>query len=541
MDKELSGHASWALADAVRALAGEGQSRREGTATYVRTDADGTGWVLLPGTDAPTPVNGATLADASPGQVVSYRIEGGRLSVVGNASDPAAGAGSVRESIERASDAVRRVVLKVQQDVTVVVNGVNGISTLIRQYAGGVLTTKTGNGVGALVNADGSFDVVPVTWQGEVPTAGATLSSFGYHSGANATAMLSDSPAVGVAYALPEDVQALVGIVLDSTLLAEGTDYTESGGGVTLLASQTVADILASSGTAEEDDTEDETAHALNVVYTCEAGGAIALGGPIARPGLDIPVRALFRHASRVTAQHGTAGTDAGFEATRSDTGSSAFFGVGVGGTNHGVFSRLHNRWMVWGDADRVNVAPHRITGGNVELVETGIPATAPASSKWGHSYRVLDAAAATIGYFRGEFLSGNRRGVQMEAERYVGGTRHTNPLDLLLDGSGNQYVRLSRVAWLRALGISAGSVGQDESIAAGSYHNYHVDFPFSYSSVPNVTATIYSTTTDQNYGPLTITVYSRTQTGFDVRIYNNSGTTRSPGFQWVAIGTPVN
>ena len=50
--------------------------------------------------------------------------------------------------------------------------------TLVRAYGDGVLVCKTGNSVGALVNADGSFDVVGVTWVNGVPTAGNAMSSF---------------------------------------------------------------------------------------------------------------------------------------------------------------------------------------------------------------------------------------------------------------------------------------------------------------------------------------------------------------------------
>jgi hypothetical protein len=54
----------------------------------------------------------------------------------------------------------------------------NATATLIRQYADGVLVAKTGAKVGALVNANGSFDVVTLTWADGVPSVAGTLSSF---------------------------------------------------------------------------------------------------------------------------------------------------------------------------------------------------------------------------------------------------------------------------------------------------------------------------------------------------------------------------
>ena len=53
----------------------------------------------------------------------------------------------------------------------------NATATMIRQYSGGVLVCKTGNAVGALVNADGSFQVVKVTWSGSTPTVGEAISN----------------------------------------------------------------------------------------------------------------------------------------------------------------------------------------------------------------------------------------------------------------------------------------------------------------------------------------------------------------------------
>lgn len=54
----------------------------------------------------------------------------------------------------------------------------DSLATMVRQYSGGVLVGKVGAGVGALVNADGSFDVVDVTWDGETPTVGDAITTF---------------------------------------------------------------------------------------------------------------------------------------------------------------------------------------------------------------------------------------------------------------------------------------------------------------------------------------------------------------------------
>jgi hypothetical protein len=52
-------------------------------------------------------------------------------------------------------------------------------AAMVRQYGAGVLVCRKGKTVGALVNADGSFDVVEVEWSGDTPTAGDVLASYG--------------------------------------------------------------------------------------------------------------------------------------------------------------------------------------------------------------------------------------------------------------------------------------------------------------------------------------------------------------------------
>ncbi|MBR2881484.1 MAG: phage tail protein [Prevotella sp.] len=52
-------------------------------------------------------------------------------------------------------------------------------NTMVRAYGSGVLVCKQGNTVGALVNSNGSFDIVAVTWSGTTPTASTVYSTYG--------------------------------------------------------------------------------------------------------------------------------------------------------------------------------------------------------------------------------------------------------------------------------------------------------------------------------------------------------------------------
>lgn len=99
MAEALGARAAWALR---RAIAGVSQAREteaSGTARFVRTDSDGQSWVILPGSEAETPVNGTMLAAAKAGQLVRYTLRDGRLSVTGNATEPAVGLTVVRSEV----------------------------------------------------------------------------------------------------------------------------------------------------------------------------------------------------------------------------------------------------------------------------------------------------------------------------------------------------------------------------------------------------------------------------------------------------------
>lgn len=121
-------------------------------------------------------------------------------------------------------------------------NGVNGLNALVRQYADGVLVCRQGNTIGALVNADGSFDIVSVTWNGDTPTAGAVLTSLGsstlelaknnqnanikmFNGKASISAL--DMLRAGAAFGMQASEVALKGI---STFYLQGGAHPKGGG-----------------------------------------------------------------------------------------------------------------------------------------------------------------------------------------------------------------------------------------------------------------------------------------------------------------------
>ena len=95
MAESISSRVAWKLRKAIAGTAQKDAPSRTGIATVQRRDADGTVWVRFPGSSIDTPVTGAVVANVAAGDTISYDLSGGRVSVTGNASDPAAGVGEV--------------------------------------------------------------------------------------------------------------------------------------------------------------------------------------------------------------------------------------------------------------------------------------------------------------------------------------------------------------------------------------------------------------------------------------------------------------
>ena len=73
---------------------------------------------------------------------------------------------------------VQQTATELDTRITAVEGEAGELATLVRQYGGGVLVGRVGNMTAALVNADGSFDIVAVAWDGGEPSVGSTLARF---------------------------------------------------------------------------------------------------------------------------------------------------------------------------------------------------------------------------------------------------------------------------------------------------------------------------------------------------------------------------
>jgi hypothetical protein len=70
-------------------------------------------------------------------------------------------------------------VTQTEASVSTLVTAMDGMKTLIRDFSGGTLVAKVSQAIGALTNADGSFDVVKLQWSDETPSVEETYSTLG--------------------------------------------------------------------------------------------------------------------------------------------------------------------------------------------------------------------------------------------------------------------------------------------------------------------------------------------------------------------------
>ena len=70
-------------------------------------------------------------------------------------------------------------VTQTEASVSTLVTAMDGMKTLIRDFSGGTLVAKVSQAIGALTNADGSFDVVKLLWSDGEPSVEETYSTLG--------------------------------------------------------------------------------------------------------------------------------------------------------------------------------------------------------------------------------------------------------------------------------------------------------------------------------------------------------------------------
>ena len=71
----------------------------------------------------------------------------------------------------------------------------------------------------------------------------------------------------------------------------------------------------------------------------------------------------------------------------------------------------------------------------------------------------------------------------------------------------------------------------------ANAYTDKAVTFPQAFAEVPVVVACFATDSTAAGMGSFSVSVAARSTTGFTLRFYNNTGTSRTPPVAWIAVG----
>lgn len=79
-----------------------------------------------------------------------------------------------------------------------------------------------------------------------------------------------------------------------------------------------------------------------------------------------------------------------------------------------------------------------------------------------------------------------------------------------------------------------------DVSVPANGYADVNVSFGKTYSSKPNVSVCLLSTSTASAIGNVSAAVLSITTTGATFRVFNAGTQLRVPSLQWIAVGGGV-
>ncbi len=138
---------------------------------------------------------------------------------------------------------------------------------------------------------------------------------------------------------------------LTGTLLTEGTITSDSGlisnNGLTVKVGD---DTLISTGTSTSSiafgqQSSNNGTMEVNMPLILNSSSTIATGGM----------------NGQTLISHGTANINAAYGAYRSDTGVGCSFGVGSGGTNHGLWSQKLNKWIIHGDASNIYIEGNKV------------------------------------------------------------------------------------------------------------------------------------------------------------------------------------
>lgn len=122
-----------------------------------------------------------------------------------------------------------------------------------------------------------------------------------------------------------------------------------------------------------------------------------------------------------------------------------------------------------------------------------------------------------------------------------IGSYNDNDPLSLFEIGNGTSDTARSNalaVDWdgkLYTKQIQVGTIA-DAAVSSGGIRTKTVTFPKAMSGTPIVVASLISSSTSADIGSISVGVHDVSSTGFTCKIFNNSGSSRSPAVNWFAV-----
>ena len=99
------------------------------------------------------------------------------------------------------------------------------------------------------------------------------------------------------------------------------------------------------------------------------SGKGMAIGKVSEENSLEVALSSIF--TKNVQRENSTPNTDTYFRAIRTDTGTEVYFGVGSGGVNHGVWSEVLGKWLLYSDGTNVYVNGYKINEASTRDIQT--------------------------------------------------------------------------------------------------------------------------------------------------------------------------
>lgn len=520
------------LMAAIRMVVNGGSSASQTIpAVCTRVDNDGTAWVRAIGSDEDTPVDGASIAVVEAGDWVNLDVREGSATIVGNVSNPSVG----NVQLERVSAASERMGKALEAGIDTahnIADAAQSVASAINQHfwtdTDGVHVTQVSqeewqdyegtnyqSGQNVLINSlgqlfrDGLNNLLTMTtesgaralaiWDGTGNAASNVLASFGE------VVRIGKSAAMHVL------------IDSDSIDMMSGAQLLTSIIGVN--ANNIVGGRMLFNGGSKVDGTYnyEGTSYASRELHMDAGNGSNNVASSVAMRALtsgnasDIPYVSV--------------------ESDGSITGrstSSRFFKLAKTGVAATLVAPSAD--MTYGEYDsEIQLRLPSSTSARVRVASS-----TSETNVYNDHVTIKDSSFTGYAYPDRVIVNGDGGSVSLRiGNTYEGVYDDDNSVWIIGKNKTTGAIQVNGQAMPV---IKRGTVGQTNTVTAGSYKDVSVSFNYTYGSAPTVVVGLNSNSTSSDLGQCSVSVAAVTTTGFTARLFNNSSSDRSPGFYWIAV-----